>query len=111
MSAEDFALEQAKATNQPYELTSARTESTDTWALPDGSWSVKRYGTPVRLLRNGTWTPTDANLVLSVDGSVVPKASTVEVTFSGGGAGPLRAMLRTCGSAPLEDARRAYLPE
>jgi RimJ/RimL family protein N-acetyltransferase len=22
-----------------------------------------------------------------------------------------RAMLRTCGSAPLEDARRAYLPE
>ncbi|MET9888120.1 FG-GAP-like repeat-containing protein [Streptomyces sp. NPDC006430] len=88
-SAEEFALEQAKATGQPYELTSARTESTDTWALPDGTWSVKRYGTPVRVLRAGAWVPTDATLVFAPSGTVIPKASTVDVAFSGGGTAPL----------------------
>ncbi|MCP3820392.1 FG-GAP-like repeat-containing protein [Streptomyces sp. A3M-1-3] len=88
-SGEEYALEQAAATGQPYELASARTESTDTWAQPDGTWSVKRYGTPVRMLRNGAWIPTDTTLAFGSDGKVVPKASTVAVTFSGGGAGPL----------------------
>ncbi|WP_406422293.1 FG-GAP-like repeat-containing protein [Streptomyces sp. NBC_00873] len=88
-SEEEYALEQAKATGAPYELTSVRTESTDTWALPDGTWSVKRYNTPVRLLRDGAWIPTDANLVFATNGTVIPKASSVDVTFSGGGSGPL----------------------
>ncbi|MEU3277784.1 hypothetical protein ABZ698_11680, partial [Streptomyces antibioticus] len=88
-SEEEYALEQAAATGKPYELVSARTESTDTWALPDGTWSVKRYGTPVRLLRAGAWVPTDPSLIRTGDGSVVPKASIVDVTFSGGGTGPL----------------------
>ncbi|MFF5447191.1 FG-GAP-like repeat-containing protein [Streptomyces sp. NPDC012888] len=88
-SEEDHALGQAKETGLPFELVSARTESTDTWALPDGTWSVKRHGTPVRLLRAGTWVPTDATLAFAADGTVAPKASTVDVTFSGGGTGPL----------------------
>lgn len=88
-SEEDFALEQAKAIGQPYELTSARTESSDTWALPEGTWSVKRHGTPMRMLRDGAWVPTDPTLALASDGRVVPKASTVAVSFSGGGSGPL----------------------
>ncbi|WP_326649962.1 MULTISPECIES: FG-GAP-like repeat-containing protein [unclassified Streptomyces] len=88
-SEEDYALEQAAATSQPFELTSARTESTDTWALPDGTWSVKRYGTPVRMLRGGAWIATDPTLAFATDGTVVPKASTVSVAFSGGGSGPL----------------------
>ncbi len=88
-SAEDFALERAKATGRPFELTSARTESSDTWALPDGTWSLKRYGTPVRMLRDGAWVPTDATLAFKADGSVAPRAATVAVTFSGGGTGPL----------------------
>ncbi|MEU3838423.1 VCBS repeat-containing protein, partial [Streptomyces sp. NPDC028635] len=88
-SEEEYALEQAAATGQPYELLSARTESSDTWALPDGTWSVKRYGTPVRVLRAGVWVPTDSTLVFAANGSVVPKATSVAVTFSGGGNGPL----------------------
>ncbi|MCX4990968.1 MULTISPECIES: FG-GAP-like repeat-containing protein [unclassified Streptomyces] len=88
-SEEEYALEQAAATGRAYELVSARTESTDTWAQPDGTWSVKRYGTPVRLLRDGAWVPTDPGLAFAADGAVVPKASTVDVTFSGGGTGPL----------------------
>ncbi|WP_274543617.1 FG-GAP-like repeat-containing protein [Streptomyces sp. 111WW2] len=88
-SEEDYALEQAAATGQPYELLSARTESSDTWALPDGTWSVKRHGTPVRMLRNGAWIPTDPTLQFAPDGRVSPKASTVAVSFSGGGSGPM----------------------
>ncbi|MEV7419037.1 FG-GAP-like repeat-containing protein [Streptomyces sp. NPDC089919] len=89
MSEEDYALAQAKSTGAPYELTSARTESTDTWALPDGSWSVKRYGSVIRLLRDGVWVPADPTLVFAADGSVVSKASAVDVTFSGGGTAAL----------------------
>ncbi|WP_405566583.1 hypothetical protein OG317_00075 [Streptomyces sp. NBC_01167] len=89
LSEEDYALQQAASTGLPYELTTARTESTDTWALPDGTWSVKRYGTPVRMLRDGAWVPTDPTLVRASDGRVMPKASTVAVSFSGGGSGPL----------------------
>ncbi|MFI6144577.1 DNRLRE domain-containing protein [Streptomyces sp. NPDC051109] len=89
MSAEDFALAKAKETGQPYELVSARTESSDTWATPAGKWSVKRYGTPVRVLRGGVWVATDPTLVFAADGRVVSKAATVSVAFSGGGSGPL----------------------
>ncbi|MFJ6820686.1 FG-GAP-like repeat-containing protein [Streptomyces niveus] len=88
-SEEDYALQQAQATGQPYELISARTESSDTWAQPDGSFSVKRYGTPIRMLRNGAWIATDPTLAPASDGRIAPKASTVAVTFSGGGSGAL----------------------
>ncbi|MFD3483893.1 FG-GAP-like repeat-containing protein [Streptomyces sp. NPDC058665] len=88
-SEEDYALQQAQITGQPYELTSARTESSDTWAGPDGSFSVKRYGTPIRMLRDGAWIPTDPTLAPTTDGRIGPKASTVAVTFSGGGSGAL----------------------
>ncbi|THA41362.1 hypothetical protein [Streptomyces sp. A1547] len=89
MSAKDFALAKAKETGQPYELTSARTESSDTWALPTGKWSVNRHGTTVRILRASVWLPTDATLQFAPDGRVTPKASAVSVTFSGGGTGAL----------------------
>ncbi|GGX82131.1 FG-GAP-like repeat-containing protein [Streptomyces microflavus] len=89
VSEEDQALATAKSTGSPVELESARTEISDTWVHPDGLFSVKRYGSPVRLFRDGTWIPTDADLAFSSDGGVKPKASTVDVTFSGGGTGPL----------------------
>jgi hypothetical protein len=88
-SEEDYALEQAAVTGQPYELLSARTESSDTWALPDGTWSVRRHGTPVRMLRDGAWLPTDPTLAFTADGRVAPRASTVAVSFSGGGSDAL----------------------
>lgn len=89
MSAEDFALAKAKETGQPYELVAARTETSDTWALPSGKWSVKRHGTTVRVLRAGAWVSTDPTLQLGADGRVTSKAAAVSVSFSGGGTGPL----------------------
>ncbi|MGW7459229.1 FG-GAP-like repeat-containing protein [Streptomyces sp. NPDC054797] len=89
MSAADFALAKAKETGQPYELTSARTETSDTWALPTGKWSVTRHGTTVRVRRAGGWVATDPTLQFAADGKVTPKASAVSIAFSGGGTGPL----------------------
>ncbi|MFF4389395.1 FG-GAP-like repeat-containing protein [Streptomyces sp. NPDC001552] len=89
MTAADFALAKAKETGQPYELTSARTETSDTWALPTGKWSVKRHGTTVRIRRAGGWVATDPSLQFAADGKVKPKASAVAIAFSGGGTGPL----------------------
>ncbi|WP_412078179.1 FG-GAP-like repeat-containing protein [Streptomyces xanthophaeus] len=89
MSAADFALAKARETGQPYELTSARTETSDTWALPTGKWSVKKYGTTVRVRRGTGWAATDPTLQFAADGKATPKASAVQVAFSGGGTGPL----------------------
>ncbi|MFD4739215.1 FG-GAP-like repeat-containing protein [Streptomyces virginiae] len=89
MTAADFALAKAKETGQPYELTSARTETSDTWALPTGKWSVKRHGTTVRVRQAGGWVATDPTLQFAADGKVKPKASAVAIAFSGGGSGPL----------------------
>jgi hypothetical protein len=77
MSEEDKALQDAQASGQPVELVSARTEASDTWALPDGSFSVKRHGTVVRLWRDGAWVAADPTLGFAADGSGVPKATSV----------------------------------
>ncbi|TBO60955.1 DNRLRE domain-containing protein [Streptomyces kasugaensis] len=89
VSEEDQALQQAQSSGAPTEVTSARTESSDTWANPDGTFSVKRYGAPIRLWREGEWVASDPSLVFADDGTVVPKAANVAVVFSGGGGGPM----------------------
>ncbi|MET8702988.1 hypothetical protein ABZW10_29615, partial [Kitasatospora sp. NPDC004723] len=89
VSPEEKALKEARSTNAPAELVTARTERSDTWANPDGTFSVRHYGTPVRVLRGGAWVATDPTLQFAADGSVKPKAASVTVAFSGGGAGPL----------------------
>lgn len=89
MTEKDKALADAQASGQPVEVVSARTESSDTWAQPDGSFSVKRYGSAVRVWRNGTWVGADPTLAFATDGAVVPKSAAVSVRFSGGGAGPM----------------------
>ncbi|MFF8279993.1 FG-GAP-like repeat-containing protein [Streptomyces lateritius] len=89
LSEEDYALQQAAATGQPYEVVSRRTESSDTWAQPDGGFKLTEHGTPVRLWRAGGWVAADPSLAFAADGSVVTKATNVAVRFSGGGAAPL----------------------
>ncbi|WP_151775325.1 FG-GAP-like repeat-containing protein [Streptomyces abyssomicinicus] len=89
LSEEDAALQQAQAAGQPVEVVVARTEVSDVWANPDGSFSTRRYGAPVRVMRGGAWVATDPTLQFAADGTVVPKAAAVDVTFSGGGTGPL----------------------
>ncbi|MGW0871750.1 FG-GAP-like repeat-containing protein [Streptomyces sp. NPDC002740] len=94
MTEEDKALADARASGQPVEVVSARTESSDTWAQPDGSVSVKQYGSAVRVWRDGAWIGTDPTLTIATDGSLVPKAAAVSVRFSGGGTGPMLTGIR-----------------
>ncbi|MER7951321.1 FG-GAP-like repeat-containing protein [Streptomyces sp. NPDC096079] len=79
----------AAASGQPVELISRRQESADTWALPDGTFKVAQHGSVVRVLQEGVWVDADPTLVFAADGSVVPKATSVGVRFSGGGTGPM----------------------
>ncbi|MFJ9428087.1 FG-GAP-like repeat-containing protein [Streptomyces sp. NPDC101490] len=89
MSDEDYALRRAAETGQPYEVVSRRSESSDTWAQPDGSFKLAEHGTPVRLWREGGWIAADPTLEFAADGSVVTRATSVAVRFSGGGTAPL----------------------
>lgn len=93
-SATDFggaqgALDQAKASRQPVELVSARTETTTTFANPDGfSFRLDQSTVPVRVARpDGSWATPDATLVRQADGTIGPRAAIVDVAFSGGGSG------------------------
>ena len=89
ISEEDKALQDAQSTGKEVELVSARTETSDTWAQPTGSFKVREHGTPVRLLRDGSWVATDPTLAFATDGSVVTKATSVAIKLSGGGTAPL----------------------
>ncbi|WP_328913206.1 MULTISPECIES: FG-GAP-like repeat-containing protein [unclassified Streptomyces] len=89
VSEEDRALGEARSSGVAVEVVSARTELSDEWADPDGSFAVRRYGSPVRVFRGGVWVAADPSLVFAGDGSVVPRAVSVAVVFSGGGTGPL----------------------
>jgi hypothetical protein len=72
------------------EIGSERTESSQIYANPDGSQTIEQYAYPQRVRRpDGTWADLDATLLPNPDGSYSPRASTVEMTLSGGGEGSL----------------------
>jgi len=66
---------------------SARTESSKTFANPDGTWTVEDWGTAVQVRdEDGAWQDVDYTLVEQGDGSWAPKAAPVEVSIDGGSA-------------------------
>ncbi|GHG18740.1 hypothetical protein GCM10017567_41500 [Amycolatopsis bullii] len=77
----------ARQGNKPVEVTSETTETSLTTANPDGSWTMTQYVHPVRVKQAGTWTPIDTTLVRRDDGTVGPKAITIDVKLNPGGAG------------------------
>ncbi|WP_399884849.1 hypothetical protein ACGH7X_12990 [Streptomyces sp. BBFR51] len=76
------------------EVASLREERRDVFANPDGSFTAQEYAQPVRARRDGHWVPVDDTLVKRADGTYSPKAATIELSFSGGGAGPFARMRR-----------------
>ncbi|WP_162602879.1 VCBS repeat-containing protein [Streptomyces sp. CS090A] len=87
-SAEENAFARAKLTGEPVELTAERSSTSETYALPDGNLRRTQHSVPVRVKREGVWTPIDTTLA-EVAGRVAPKAAAGKVTFSAGGSGPL----------------------
>ncbi|MEW2086895.1 LamG domain-containing protein [Streptomyces sp. NPDC005283] len=78
----------AAATGEPVEVVSERSEYTRTEANPDGTFTLTQSTLPQRGKGDdGSWRDVDSTLVRRSDGSVGPKASVVDLSFSGGGSG------------------------
>jgi hypothetical protein len=91
---ESAALKQARSTDEPVEVASLRGETREVYAQPDGTFEAVEHLRPVRTRQGGKWVDIDTTLHKHDDGTVSPAASTVDLTFSGGGTGPMVTMVK-----------------
>ncbi|RJL23920.1 DNRLRE domain-containing protein [Bailinhaonella thermotolerans] len=63
----------ARLTGTRVEVAAARTETTTTYANPDGTLTVDAFAGPIRYRENGAWKPVDITLTTAPDGQVVPR--------------------------------------
>lgn len=82
---QDAARAQAAQTGKDVEVTSLRTESSETFVTAAGHMQVVQHLRPVRTRVDGRWRALDTSLEKRADGSVGPRTATVGVSFSGGG--------------------------
>ncbi|WP_285751745.1 FG-GAP-like repeat-containing protein [Lentzea sp. NBRC 105346] len=82
------AIEMAKRCGKRVEITTLRSENSQTFAKPVGGYTTERSVEP-RWARkpDGTWAAIDTTL-RSANGVVAPQASALPVEFSAGGTGP-----------------------
>ncbi len=90
----EAAVRKAAEEKRRVEIVSARTETDETYANPDGTFSVDRALIPVRVRQGGRLVPVDTRLSRTDDGRVAPAATGMSVSFSGGGDGPFATMVR-----------------
>jgi hypothetical protein len=77
---EATAAWQAHKFGSPVEVLADRTESSQTFAQPDGTFTFRQSASPQRVRKGESWVPVDTTLVLS-GGSVVPKATVLAMRF------------------------------
>ncbi|MDO0932944.1 LamG domain-containing protein [Streptomyces sp. DG2A-72] len=78
--------EQAAATGEPVEVTAERTEYAQTFANPDGTYTLKQATAPERAKdASGEWHDIDTTLVRRADGTIGPRYVAVGQSFSAGG--------------------------
>ncbi|MDX3111188.1 LamG-like jellyroll fold domain-containing protein [Nonomuraea angiospora] len=106
---EDSALALARSAGKPVEVESQRSETRQVWAKPDGTFTLEQYVRPVRVRKADGWVPVDTTLRLRPDGAVETVATAADLTFSGGGSGPLARMAR--GAKTLELGWQGTLPK
>ncbi|MEU1782135.1 LamG domain-containing protein [Streptomyces abikoensis] len=87
-------MAQAKRSGRTVEVMSQRSESSDVFAKPDGTFEVREYLHPIRTRVDGQWKAIDTTLIQTADGAVAPKAAAVGLRLSGGGDAPLVRMGR-----------------
>ncbi|MFF4977999.1 LamG-like jellyroll fold domain-containing protein [Streptomyces sp. NPDC001083] len=87
-------MAEASRTGKPVEILSLRGESTEVFATPEGHLEAREHLRPVRTRVDGAWRDIDTTLTRGANGMVVPKATTVGLTFSGGGSTPLVRMTK-----------------
>lgn len=70
------------------EILSKRTESSQTFAMPQGSLKLRQSATPQRVRRGAGWVPVRPRL-RHLGGAVVPEATTLDVRFAADKSSPL----------------------
>ncbi|MFF0309595.1 LamG-like jellyroll fold domain-containing protein [Streptosporangium sp. NPDC004379] len=80
-------VEEARKQNKPVEVEAAGTETSRSWANPDGTITMQAYSGPTRVKQpDGSWAWVDTTLV-ERDGALKPKIGKADVAFSMGGDG------------------------
>ncbi|MFD6115167.1 FG-GAP-like repeat-containing protein [Streptomyces yangpuensis] len=88
----ESAKKSAKNSGKRVEVVSGRTETDELYANPDGTMTLDRALFPVRVRQGSALVPVDPTLQVKTQGRIAPKASRTDVSFSGGGTGPLAVM-------------------
>jgi hypothetical protein len=92
VSDDQSASKRAATSGERVEILEKRTETAQTFANPDGTFTLEQSNVPVRTERDGQWLDLDPTLSTSADGRVRPAATSMEMSFSGGGTDPLITM-------------------
>ena len=80
----------AQASGTQVEALADRTDYSQVFANPDGSFTYSAAATAQRVqLTDGSWSSIDTTLKVQADGTIAPAASAAGLVLSGGGSGPL----------------------
>lgn len=94
------AMMAARKQGHQVEVLSERTETSQTFANSNGSWTSNQYPGPVRVKdATGGWHPIDTTLVKDAKGAWHPKWAAADLSISDGGTGAF---------ASIEDGARAF---
>ncbi|TMR98587.1 DNRLRE domain-containing protein [Nonomuraea basaltis] len=88
----------ARLTGRRVEVADARTETTTTYANPDGTLTVDSFAGPVRFRRDGEWAPVDISLTKAPSGEIVTRGHGRALRLGGGRSG----VSRQTSSAPTD---------
>lgn len=88
------ALAEALESGERVEVLAKRTEVSQVFANPDGTFTQDTYALPQFAHQENKLVPIDTALKANVDGTLSPAATEVDVRFSGGGEGPLATIVR-----------------
>jgi hypothetical protein len=91
---ETKALARAAETGKPVEVLSQRTETSQVFANPSGSFTQDTYAVAQWVRKDNKLVDIDPTLKKAADGHLVTRATQVGLKFSGGGKGPLVTIAR-----------------
>ncbi|MFI1105419.1 DNRLRE domain-containing protein [Streptomyces melanogenes] len=100
----ESALLAAQVYGHRVEVLDRRTETSTTWANPQGTLTTTLSGGPVRLLRDGEWVDVDATLNRRSDGAVEAEAHPGGLRLAGPGGARARSA-KAAAQAPASAAR------